>query len=221
VAESETADPLARATGEVRASLRPVDAHADDRPPSARELCDVDAEAAQPGLPGIGECHAAALVEQPLARHRLGHGDAESPGEVVVARASPCERVRGGHGAKRARLLRPGLEVPHQILEQVGHARIGELDVAVAPLPPLDQQPARHEPVEVLARGRACNPRVPRKLPGRPGTAVEERQAERSTRIVGKQAGEPRQRIALGAGNHALHCAGRRFGQDRTVVRLR
>src|SRR5258705_298174 len=75
----------------------------------------------------------------------------------------------------------------HHVLEQLGHSRVGELHVAMAPLPPLDQEAAGDEPVEVLARGRASNSRVPREIARGPGAAAEERKAEGPSRLIGPQ----------------------------------
>ena len=113
------------------------------------------------------------------------------------------ERVGSGDGPERARPLLAGREMRHQILEQLGHSRVGELHVAMAPLSPFDQEAAGDEPVEVLARGRASNSRVPRELAGRPGAAVEEGEAESSAGVIREQAREARERGALAIRLHA------------------
>jgi hypothetical protein len=73
----------------------------------------------------------------------------------------------------------------------------------MAPLSPLDQEAAGDEPVEVLARGRASNSRVPRELAGCPGAAVEEGEAEGSAGVIREQAREARERGALGIRSQA------------------
>ena len=160
--------------------------------------------------PAAGEGEAAVLVEQALTGHRVRDRDTQPPGEMVVARARSRERVGSGDGPERARPLLAGREMRHQILEQLRHSRVGELHVAMAPLPPLGQEAAGDEPVEVLARGRASNSRVPRELARRPGAAVEERKAESSAGVIGEQAREARERGALAIRLHAsiVHAVG-------------
>ncbi|GGU86914.1 hypothetical protein GCM10010211_61230 [Streptomyces albospinus] len=71
-----------------------------------------------------------------------------------------------------------------QALDQGHHLGVSQSQVPVADVPLLGQEPAAHQCVEVLGGGRGCHTGVPSRLPGRPGTAVQQGQAHIGSGVV-------------------------------------
>jgi hypothetical protein len=82
----------AEGAGEVGATLGPVEAGAGNAPSALSQVVGVDPERTEPGLAVPCEVEVVAVEGEDLAlEERVGDGDAESAGEVVVAGASACE----------------------------------------------------------------------------------------------------------------------------------
>lgn len=180
--------------GEVLPPLGPVEASACEGSFAWPYLLWVQPEGVgHPGQAGRGECEAAGLVQEPCASHRVGHGDAESSGEVVVTGAATSQGGAGGNRSQTARGGRAGFSLGRQIFEEVRDRGAGELHVPVTALAVLDEQATVDEAMEVLGRGGGRDAGVGREFARGPGTAVEQREAHGRPRLVGQQSRERRQ----------------------------
>jgi hypothetical protein len=80
----------------------------------------------------------------------------------------------------------------------------------------LGHQTVDHQPIEVLARGRAGDAGPPRELSCRPRPAVEQGQAKRRPRAIGQGAGQPCHLGRAVIGAHPPTMPARQFGAHRT-----
>jgi hypothetical protein len=186
--------------GQVRSAFGPVQAFPQQRPAGLAQPVDVDVERRQPGDAGVGEGEPGGVGEQALVDHGGGDGDAEPPGEVVVAGAAGGERVTDRGAAQGAgRWCRWGV-FGHE-LDQFGDAGVGQPDVPVAALAVLGDEAALDEVVEVFAGGGRRHPGDAGEFARCPRPPVQHRQAEGGAGVVGEEGGEPGQ-VGCGHGGH-------------------
>ena len=152
----------------------------------ARARSGADAEHGGSALAGGGQGVDVGAVAQEASREeRVGDGDADLAGEVVVAGPGVPE----GNGAVRrsegADLL--GWGDPCRRAERVGDRARGEVVAALAPVPLAGDQLPFEEPGEMGARRARRNPRPPRELAGQEELAGHQRIEDRRTRGLGDE----------------------------------
>jgi hypothetical protein len=108
----------------------------------------------------------------PPRRERIGDGDAEASGEMVIAGARPAQGfVARSHGAMPLR--RKGGD-RHQGLDGLRHLGRRQAVIAVAALPGHGDQAGLAQLGEVAARGLGAHPAVPGQFARGQGPAVHE-----------------------------------------------
>lgn len=192
----------------------------------------LDGVHARVGQPELTRRDPPALEERPPARghlpvvldesslpQRSGQVHAETTGEVSVARPAVAHRPVPGPGAQDRRSGKARRGNAAKALDDAGDVVAGEPDIAVTSLPDVHHETTLDEQVDVLARGRPGEPRVPAELADGPGPPVHECCAHHRARGVGEHGcdtGDVRESLREHANRHASSVTRRLFGRHRT-----
>src|SRR5690606_15099422 len=182
------------------ASCAPVKATATERASAAADGPQVDAETGDEPLPLCGQMRLLGRIDEiPTPEEALVQGDAHLSREMIVA--DPCTPQRRlawpGTGAEMPRAGRNA----HQAFEHARNVLVRKREVAMAPLPARENEPAGFELGEVRARRLGRDARLVRELGGSQGaTAHQCRQHVRSRRI-------PHERGDAGDVRSGFHCS--------------
>jgi len=195
-------------TSQVQPAFGEVKARQHQRPAAGPGGSQIDADLSQPGSAVVGQNETRILPQQAPVRHRLGDRDAKAAGEMVVtgAGAGQCPVRRAlRQGAGRCRL---DGSVRDELLDQVRRPVVGEPEVAMPPLPHLDQKTALDEPVEMLRRGGTGYLGGTGEFAGGPGTPVQQGNAERRAGLIREKRSQCSEAGGLRVGHATIIHAG-------------
>ena len=151
---------------------------------------------------------------------RLEDRDAESAGEMVVARAGQAQRL--GARALPQRSDRRGRRHLRERLEQLAAVRAGQPVVPVAALGQHLEQPGVREPGEMAGRRRRGDPRLARQHARGKGAPVAEREQDPRAGRLGEERAQRREVGVSGMGGmgHPSTVAPGRHARPAVLRRL-